>query len=94
MTEYLGPRPPRGWLYGLLLTILAFWFSGVIWDAFLNHEMPPVKLAGAVITLFSGLLLAYQALTNDDYKTAKPTLIARRLLMPLGLILFVIGSHL
>jgi hypothetical protein len=92
MTE--GTPPPRGWLYGFLLTITTFWSSGVFWDAWRDHRMGPVKLAGSVILLISIVLIAYEALTNDDYKTARVTIIARRLLLPLGGILFIIGSHL
>jgi hypothetical protein len=87
-------RPPRGWLTGVLLTILIFWISGLTWDGFRAHEIPPVKLAGGLIILLSMALIAHQALTNDSYRTAKATLIAQRLLMPLGVILFILGSHL
>jgi hypothetical protein len=84
--------PPRGWLYGFLLAISAFWGSGVFWNAFRNHEIGAVKFTGGVISLMSIVLIAYEALTNDDYKTAKATLVARRLLMPLGLGLIIIGG--
>lgn len=92
MTDYAPP--PRGWLYGFLLAISAFWFSGVTWDAFRNHEIGPVRFIGAVILLISMVLIAYEALTETNYKTAKATLIARRLLLPLGLALIIIGGHL
>ncbi len=36
--------------------------------------------------------MAHQALTNDDYKTFKATLIGQRFLF-LGVLLFVIGGH-
>jgi hypothetical protein len=86
--------PPRGWVYGFLLGILAFWCSGVFWNAWRNHEIGRVKLAGSVIVLISTVLIAYEALTNNDYMTAKTTLVARRVLLPLGLALAIIGSQL
>ena len=65
MADYARrPRPARGWLYDFLVGILAFWFSGVIWDSFRNHDIPVVELAGAVITMVAMGLIAYQALTN------------------------------
>ena len=73
MTTDYAP-PPRGWLYGFLLTITAFWFSGVTWEAFRNHEIGALRLTGAVILLISGVLIAYEALTTNDYRTAKATL--------------------
>lgn len=87
-------RPPKGWLYGVLLTILIVWLSGVYWKGFTTHEMSTVSSVGAAFVVLATVLLAHQALTNDDYKTAKETLIARRVLLPLGVILFVIGRHL
>jgi hypothetical protein len=86
--------PPRGWLYGFLLAITSFGFSGMTWEAFRNHEIGAVKFTGFVILLISGSLIAYEALTNDDYRADKATLIARRLLLPLGLALAIIGGHL
>ena len=91
MTDYAPP--PRGWFYGFVLAISAFWFSGLTWEAFRNHEIGAVKLTGAVILLISGGLIAYEALTDNDYKTAKATLIARRILLPLGGALIIIGGH-
>jgi hypothetical protein len=88
------PRPPKGWLYGVVLTILIFWGSGVYWEGFRAHEMSPVSSVGAVFVLLATVLRAHQALTNDDYNKAKETLIARRVLLPLGIILFIIGRHL
>ncbi len=87
-------RPPRGWLYGVVLTILIFWGTGVYWHAFRAHEMSPVSSAGAVLIVLGMVLRAHQALTNDDYNKAPETLIARRVLLPLGILLFVIGRHL
>jgi hypothetical protein len=86
-------RPPRGWLYGILLTILTFWLSGVFWDGFRAHEMSQESSVGVGFILIANVLLAYQALTNDDYKKARGTLIARRVLMPLGVMLFVFGRQ-
>lgn len=93
MTTDYAP-PPRGWLYGFLLAITAFWCSGVFWNAFRNHEIGPVRLTGDVMVLISMVMIAYEALTNNDYRTAKATLVARRLLLPLGLALAIIGGHL
>jgi hypothetical protein len=92
MTDYAPP--PRGWFYGFLLAITAFWLSGVIWEAFRNHEIGTVRFTGDVMVLISGVLIAYEALTNNDYRTAKATLVARRLLLPLGLALAIIGGRL
>jgi len=94
MTDYDRPRPPKGWLYGVLLTILIFWISGVFWESFRAHEITPVSLAGGVICILALVLRAHQALTNDDYNKAKETLISRRLLLPLGMILYLLGRHL
>jgi hypothetical protein len=93
-TDYGRARPPRGWLYGVVLTILIFWGSGVFWEGFRAHEMSPVSAVGAVFIVLALVLRAHQALTNNDYEKAKESLIARRLLMPLGIILFIIGRHL
>jgi hypothetical protein len=91
MTDYAPP--PRGWVYGFLLAITAFVVSGVVWEAFRNHEIGVLRLTGDVLVLISGTLIAYEALTNNDYRTAKATLVARRLLLPLGLALALIGGH-
>ena len=93
MTNYDRPRPPRGWLYGVVLTILIIWVSGVYWESFRAHEVSPVSFAGGLICLFAVVLIAHQALTNDDARTAKETLVARRFLMPLGIIIIIIGNH-
>ena len=90
MTDYAPP--PRGWFYGFVLAITAFWISGVAWEAFRNHEIGVVRLIGTVILLISMVMIAYQALTDNSYKTAKATVIARRLLLPLGLALIIIGG--
>jgi len=92
MTDYAPP--PKGWLYGFLLAISIFWFSGVTWEAFRNHEIGALRFTGGVTLLISGALIAYEALTDNNYKTAKATLVARRLLLPLGLALIIIGGHL
>jgi hypothetical protein len=94
--SYDGDRPrlPRGWLYGVVLTILIFWLSGVYWETFEAHDLSPVSSVGAVFVILALVLRAHQALTNDDYNKAKETLIARRVLLPLGIILFFIGRHL
>jgi hypothetical protein len=86
-------RPPRGWLYGVLLTILVFWTSGVAWDAFRSHEITTVKFVGMVIMVMALALRAHEALTNDEYKTSRATLIARRS-FHLGVIVFLLGGWL
>jgi TRAP-type C4-dicarboxylate transport system permease large subunit len=85
--------PPRGWFYGFVLAISAFGFSGLTWQAFRNHELGAVRLTGGVMILISMVMIAYEALTNNDYRTAKATVLARRLLIPLGLALAIIGGH-
>ena len=89
-----GAPPPRGWLYGFLLTITAFLLSSAAWEAFRNHEIGTVRFTGDVMVLISMVMIAYEALTNNDYRTAKATLVARRLLLPLGLALAIIGGRL
>jgi len=91
--DYDRVRPPRGWLYGVVLTILIFWGTGVFWESFRAHEITRVSFAGAAIMIVALVLRAHQALTNDDYNKAKETLISRRLLMPLGIFLFIIGRY-
>jgi hypothetical protein len=59
------------------------WYS--IAAAFLSAEA-----GGWTGRLFEAL--AYGALTDDNYKTAKATLIARRLLLPIGGALIIIGG--
>jgi len=93
MTTDYAP-PPRGWFYGFVLAISAFLLSGVAWEAFRNHEIGVVRFTGDMMVLISMVLIAYEALTNNDYRTAKATLIARRLLLPLGAALAIIGGHL
>jgi hypothetical protein len=63
MTKYDRARPPKGWLYGVLLTILIFWGSGVYWEGFRAHEMTPVSAPGAVLVILAMVLRAHQALT-------------------------------
>jgi TRAP-type C4-dicarboxylate transport system permease large subunit len=92
MTDFAPP--PRGWLYGFLLAISAFWYSSVSWEAFRNHEIGAVRFTGAVMVLISMVMISYEALTNSDYRTAKATFLARRLFLPLGLALAILGGHL
>ena len=84
-------RVPRGWLWGVLATILVTYFSSTTWDAFRSHEINNLRFSGAVIMILSLAVMAHQALTNDDYKTAKATLIGQRFMF-LGVLLFVIGA--
>jgi hypothetical protein len=90
MTEYA--RLPRGWLYGVLLTILVFWFSGVSWEAFRNQELTTIAWVGALVMQLSQSVHAYQALTNDGYKTSKATLISKRVFF-LGVVIFIVGHR-
>ena len=53
-------RPPRGWLYGVLLTIFTFWYSGVLWQAFQEGERR-WRIAGGVVMLVATGLTAYDA---------------------------------
>jgi undecaprenyl pyrophosphate phosphatase UppP len=69
--------PPRGWLKGVLVTILVFWYSGLVWESFRANELPPAKLIGSLLMIGGLALTAHEALTNDDYKTSKATSIAR-----------------
>jgi hypothetical protein len=91
--DYDRVRPPKGWLVGVVLTILIIWVTGVFWQSFRAHEITPVSSAGAAIMILGAVLRAHQALTNNDYRTAKETLISRRVLMPLGIFLFIIGRY-
>lgn len=93
MSNYDRARPPRGWLYGVLLTILILWVSGVFWDSFRAQEIGPVRFAGGVVCILALILIAHQALTNDGASTSKETLVARRFLIPLGMILYLLGGH-
>jgi Na+/H+ antiporter NhaD/arsenite permease-like protein len=89
--SYLA-RPPRGWLYGVLLTIFVFWYSGVLWQSFKQGE-PRLEILGGVAMLVSIALTAQQALTNDNYKISGWVRVANVLFL-LGLIVFVVGGHL
>jgi hypothetical protein len=86
-------RPPKGWLWGVLVTIFIFWFAGVTWEAFRTHESSTVTIAGATIMIVALALEAHQALTNDDYKTSKPTRIGRLMFLA-GLVISILGDHL
>ncbi len=85
------PRPPKGWLYGVLLTILLFWVTGIVWQAFRAHEISFVSFAGGAISILATVLIAHQALTNEGYRTSKGTFIARRVLLPLGILVYIVG---
>jgi Na+/H+ antiporter NhaD/arsenite permease-like protein len=86
-------RPPRGWLLGVLLTIFIFWFSGLAWEGFRNGKLSLVTSAGAFIMIVALSLNAHQALTNDDYKTAKPYRIGKRMFF-VGLVISIVGDRL
>ena len=84
-------RPPKGWLWGVVVTILIAFFSASTWDAFRTHEINRLRFSGAVIMILSLAVMAQQAFTSDDYKTSKATLIGQRFMF-LGVVLFVIGG--
>ena len=86
-------RPPRGWLLGVLVTSLVFWYSGVLWEGYTAHEISPLMLAGGGILIVGLALRAQQALTNDDYKTSKATRISRVLIF-LGVTVSVVAATL
>ena len=85
-------RPPRGWLKGVIVTILIFWYSGLTWQAFQSRK-PPLGIVGMVITILGAVMIAQQALTNDGYRTSTWTRLGNVLLL-LGMIVFFVGSHL
>jgi Na+/H+ antiporter NhaD/arsenite permease-like protein len=91
--DYDRVRPPKGWLVGVVLTILIIWAVGVFWESFWAHEISRVSLAGAAIMILGAVLRAHQALTNNDYRTAKETIIARRYLLPLGIFIYIVGRQ-
>ena len=79
-------------MYGVLLTILIMWVTGVFWESFRAHEIGTVRFAGGVISILALALRAHEALTNDGYRTSKGTFIARRVIMPLGIIIYLLGG--
>jgi hypothetical protein len=85
-------RPPKGWLWGVLMTILVFWLSGLTWEAFRDHEASTVTIAGTIIMIVGLSLQAHEALTNDDYKTSKGDRIGRLMLL-VGLAISIVGDH-
>ena len=84
-------RPPRGWLYGVLLTIFVFLYSGVLWQAFQQGERRG-KLAGGAVMLIAGALTAYDALTNDGYRTSRVSRVTKVMFL-LGLIVYLVFGH-
>jgi hypothetical protein len=64
-----------------------------MWEGFRNGELSPISAAGYAIVVVALSLCAHQALTNDDYKTAKLYLIGQRLMF-LGLIVYITGKNL
>ncbi len=86
-------RPPRGWLKGVLVTILVFWYSGLTWEAFISHEISRVRLAGSIVMIVGLCLTAHQALTNDDYAKSRTTRIARYIFF-VGLCISIVSSNL
>ena len=65
-------RPPRGWLYGVLLTLIVYWYSAILWQAY-NRGEARTKIAGGIIILLSAVVAAHQAFTRDDYRITKWT---------------------
>ena len=84
-------RPPRGWFYGVLLTIFVFWYSGVLWEAFQEGERRG-KLVGGAVMLVAGALTAYDALTNDGYRTSRLSRVTKVMFL-LGLIVYLVLGH-
>jgi hypothetical protein len=78
-------------LWGVFVTILVAVFSATTWAAFRNQEINNLRFSGAVIMILSLAVMAQEALTNDDYKTSKATIIGQRFMF-LGVALFVIGG--
>lgn len=74
-------RPPRGWLKGVLLTIFVFWYSGLTWESFTEHEISTLRLIGAFVMIVGLALTAHQALTNDGYRTSRSTRIGHLLIL-------------
>jgi hypothetical protein len=70
MPEYA--RPPRGWLKGVFLTIMVSWLCAKAWDGFQTGEHP-ITLAGAGISIVAGGIVAYEAYTNESYRTSRAT---------------------
>jgi hypothetical protein len=83
-------KPPRGWLYGVLLTIVVFWYSGVLWQGYKEGEAS-AKIGGGIVILLATVILAHQALTRDDYRITKWTRVSRVLLL-IGVLISVFGS--
>ena len=84
-------RPPRGWLYGIVLTIFIFWYSGVLWQAFREGERHG-KIAGGVVMLAASVLTAHDALTNDAYRTSRIHRVSKVMFF-IGLVVFVVFGH-
>ncbi len=83
-------RPPRGWLYGVLLTIFVFWFAGILWQSYSGGESR-TKIVGGIVILLASAMSAHQALTNDEYRTSNLTRVSKVLLL-LGIVIFVVGG--
>ena len=84
-------RPPRGWLYGVLIAIFVFWYSGVLWGAFQQGERPG-KLVGGVVMLVASALTAHDALTNDAYRTSRISRVTKVMFL-VGLIVYIVFGH-
>lgn len=84
-------RPPRGWLYGVLLTIFVFWYSGVLWQSFQEGERR-WKIVGGVVILIASGLTAYDALTNDAYRTSRVSRVTKFMFL-VGLIVYLVAGY-
>ena len=96
LIQHIAPVP----LYGVaqklsdghfVTIILIAFFSATTWNAFRAQEINNLRFSGAVIMILALAVMAHQALTNDDYRTSKATLIGQRFMF-FGVILFVIGG--
>ena len=86
----LRTRITRGWLFGVLLTIFVFWFAGILRQSYSEGESR-TKIVGGIVILLASAMSAYQALTNDEYRTSTLTRVSKVLLL-LGIVIFVVAG--
>lgn len=80
-----GARPPRGWLIGVVLTMGLSWLPSAAWTQF-QADGRPMTLVGAGITMAGLAVHAYQAFTNENYRTSTATRVGNMILL-IGLII-------
>jgi hypothetical protein len=56
----------------VLLTLIVYWYSAILWQAY-NRGEARTKIAGGIIILLSAVVAAHQAFTRDDYRITKWT---------------------